>query len=302
MDWNCIKCGVQNEAVHSFCWNCGIKDSIELSSKSTELKEFLAYVIPQEKDAILKSKALIVLVGLLFLANFLIARSFGCLFSIPLMLLVGSLILATRRRARRFKINPHQRLLEDKRPPILYLRPFQADVDSELVRSNETLEELLVSVLDEIGPPVAVGVPGEDLPALGAIRLHFPHREWQGKVRTLMSISQLVVIQAGFTEGVEWELTTSLRLLNPKRVVISFLSWQAINPNRCQSNYEVFLMLAERAFGKKYDLFPKHIGNGYFMYFDDEWVPSLSALDLDRNKVTVNSIRSALEPIFRRFT
>lgn len=305
MGWNCTKCGVHNEAVQNSCWRCwaerGSIPSLE-ELRSPELENFLAYVKPQKEHATLKSIAFLVLAGSLFLIGGAVGPRLGCLFSIPLIFAVFSLVRSARRHARRYRTDPHQKLLRDRRPPVLYLRPFKADEESELASSNETLEEKLISQLEGIGPAVAVGVPGEDLPALGAIRFYFTHSEWQEKVETLMSISQLVVIHAGFTEGVEWELKTSLKLLNPKKVVISFLSWQALDPRRCQSNYEVFLMLAERVFGKKYELFPKRIDNNYFMYFDAEWAPSFSGPETDRYKVTPRDIRTALEPIFRNAT
>jgi uncharacterized integral membrane protein len=182
MNWYCEKCRAVNEAVHryQFCWNCGTaKSSIAATHQSLTVKDFSAYINPQKEGAFVKRTVLLSVIGLLLLISLLI---FGLLFLIavevevpitqlspPIGLVIGILILLMRRRARKHSTKSQQKMLEDKRAPILYLRPFTMDADSELVLGQKTLEELIVSVLNDIGPTVAVGVPGEDLPALGAI-------------------------------------------------------------------------------------------------------------------------------------
>jgi hypothetical protein len=120
----------------------------------------------------------------------------------------------------------------DPRPPILYLRPFKADgirfsslrvwadranrfVNSininrmmyadEPPASLRTGEELIVSLIDPLGPVVAVGKPGERVPPVGAARLYLGD-EWRDVVRDYMKRSQLVILFAGSTTHFAWEI------------------------------------------------------------------------------------------------
>jgi hypothetical protein len=111
-------------------------------------------------------------------------------------------------------------LLEDQRSPVLYLRSFE-DEDRLSVE-----EEELARVLRHVGPFVAVGRPGEALPALGAARMYLTDDEWQGEVERLMHQASLVILLAGRTPGLGWELRKCRELLNPLRLVILIPSEQ----------------------------------------------------------------------------
>jgi len=183
------------------------------------------------------------------------------------------------------------------------MRPFLADKESEqyevatTFRMNKTAEDKLVSVLDNFGPVVAVGMPGEEIPPLGAVRLYFEDTEWRNKVEALIMISQLVVIEAGFTDALEWEISTAIRAHRPGQIIISFLSSHVLHPSECQRYYEIFLILAGRLLSMPLSEFPQQISNGYFMYFDDDWTAHLSAPTMKSTKITPDSIKSALNPI-----
>jgi hypothetical protein len=110
---------------------------------------------------------------------------------------------------------------KDPRPPVLYLRSFQDDpiaAQGELHYSipgphgsqplslvAETEEEQLAQVMNEIGPFVALGRPGEMLPEIGAARTYTSNDEWQSKVLNLMGQAKLVVLRAGDTSSFLWE-------------------------------------------------------------------------------------------------
>src|SRR5687768_5026456 len=101
-----------------------------------------------------------------------------------------------RKVGKRYRFNPTRTLRSDRRPPILFLRSFKDDSFGNRLREDwRTPEELLVSVLGATGPVVAVGMPKEKLPILGAVRLYFEDDEWQKQVSALMKMSRLVVIQ-----------------------------------------------------------------------------------------------------------
>lgn len=106
----------------------------------------------------------------------------------------------------------------DKRPPILLLRSFQDDailianerfwghrflgVKDELVR----LEEVLAEALYAYGPLVALSNPQDDLPRLGAARDNIANAEWQDAVEAHMGEASRIVLVAGATPSLRWEV------------------------------------------------------------------------------------------------
>jgi hypothetical protein len=132
-------------------------------------------------------------------------------------------------------------LAKDPRPPILYLRPFKADkirystmysrlywvrfvvrqgtLFLRIVRGEPNMyvgedpvssaggsgEELVVSLLDPLGPVIAIGRPKERIPPAGAARLYVGD-EWKDVVHDLLNRAQMVLMFAGRTPHFEWEL------------------------------------------------------------------------------------------------
>jgi hypothetical protein len=96
----------------------------------------------------------------------------------PLQLALGveAIKLAKRASAPRAE----ELVTRDPRAPILYLRRFALDSKASLVRTGQefgslvfntkTDEELVAEVMNEIGPCIAIGRPGEKLPHLGFAR------------------------------------------------------------------------------------------------------------------------------------
>ena len=114
-------------------------------------------------------------------------------------------------------------------PFTLYLRAFtddslqaaQAPRPLSSMRDNR-YETKLISALAPIGPVVAVGAPGEELPPSGARRLYLDHTVWQDRVRSLMERARAVVIVVGETEGVWWEIENVFEIVDPARVALVF--------------------------------------------------------------------------------
>jgi membrane protease YdiL (CAAX protease family) len=127
-------------------------------------------------------------------------------------------------------------LSTDTRPPVVYLRPFQDDsfagqgvVEPDIPGPHptylpiwvpETEEEQLAQVMNEIGPFVAVGRPGETLPHIGAARMYLEHDEWKDDVLRLISSAKLVVLRAGETGSFLWEFEAVLKHVAPEKIVV----------------------------------------------------------------------------------
>jgi hypothetical protein len=111
------------------------------------------------------------------------------------------------------------RLLEaDERAPILLLRSFSDDAKQIPakglatralflgLRGKKRLEAAVADELARLGPFVAIGRPGEVLPQLGAARAYFGDDEWQIAVAGWIARARLIVMIAGTTSWVQWEL------------------------------------------------------------------------------------------------
>jgi TM2 domain-containing membrane protein YozV len=111
----------------------------------------------------------------------------------------------------------------DPRPPVLYLRSFVAD-DQPLLTFAYTAavseEQEIAFAMDRIGPFIAIGKPGERLPELGAARLYVADDEWRSVVGEMMRDAALVVIRAGETPNLWWEIEETMKRCPRQRVII----------------------------------------------------------------------------------
>jgi hypothetical protein len=290
MAWNCAQCGERIRAKYTFCWHCGspnVLPRISKTDRNLTLKDFANYARSRPKRFIFYSIALglAALIVLLILVNgilFIIeeAKEEGLsVFSLSMFAFYLGIFILLLRRSKRYMINSQKILLKDARSPILYLRAFLEETDAVgAYRDGAKSDETLALALKNVGPLVAVGKPGDNLQPLGAVRLYFDHDEWQENIEALMSLSQLVIIQAGYSSkldqsGLEWEMLTAMKELKPEQLVYSFLSWQELSKRSRQHEYEIFAMQYRRVTGR--DL-PELIGGAYFLYFDQDWRPCLS--------------------------
>nr|ALS90558.1 MetaGeneMark_Unknown Function [uncultured bacterium] len=127
-------------------------------------------------------------------------------------------------------------LLTDRRRPIIYLRSFYEEAEPDAIYYDKAkTDETLAQVLKTTGPLIAVGKPGDKLQPLGAIRVYFNDEVWQENVEVLMAMSRLVIIQAGLSPGLKWEMATARKLLKPEQLLFTFLSWQELDGDLRQS-------------------------------------------------------------------
>ena len=122
--------------------------------------------------------------------------------------------------------------------PVLYLRSFKADLRGQpagpsgggalpaliVQLSRKSFEDKLAAALSNIGPFIAVGSPWEQDPPSGAARLYLSNEEWKPRVEELLNAAACVVIQAGGSPGLVWELETIVHKCDPTKVVIALPS------------------------------------------------------------------------------
>jgi hypothetical protein len=214
------------------------------------------------------------------------------LYTLPLLipfLLYYAAVDTCGRLGLRYRVDAPRALEAEGRAPILYLRSFHYEnSDRSLGGSrarysffeNENDDEVLALALREVGPLVAVGRPGGGVPPLGAVRLYFRDEEWRRRVAELIDISRLLVIQPGYTDGLEEEMKIA-KGLPPEKVIYSFLAWQHQGRRWRAAEYQMFSMQVRRIYGCR---LPEKVGNAYFLYFTrsgqggEGWTPHLVGL------------------------
>lgn len=213
-------------------------------------------------------------------------------------------------RGRRMRAVPATALLADgAQPPVLFLRSFD---DDDLVDPTPPMvplgdlferryEESVCGALASIGPMVSIGRPGNTLAQLGGARLFVPDHAWQTAVKYLRQRAAAVVLVVGRTEGLWWEIQSSMREVPPERLLFFFpyveetrrrrSIWQRffhVNPSRMPLLSRAFKrMEAERQ--SRYDLFREHVqplvpaplpesmGTSQFIDFTSDGKPRLLA-------------------------
>jgi hypothetical protein len=67
---------------------------------------------------------------------------------------------------------------------------------------------------------IAIGQPGEPLPTPGAARLYVRADEWREAVLSWMAQARLVILRAGCTPGVVWEIDAALSNVRAERLLL----------------------------------------------------------------------------------
>lgn len=150
-----------------------------------------------------------------------ISRSTSSSFVLIVILLLPFLPKLLRRARRLEALAGQEAVALDKRPPILILRSFRDDeilveggalvVQAEATEKDQrdkkhTLEEELATALSGRGPVIALGIPGEKMTPLGAARDYASANDWQNAIRQMMRDAQAIVVIAGTSPGLGWEL------------------------------------------------------------------------------------------------
>ena len=171
--------------------------------------------------------ALIIFGGVIYVAAGGVDESLSALIAIPFI--VGGILLHYRGRQHeaRAKAETAGGARLDSQPSVLYLRSFQTDPSTayqKLTAGWTTEEEELRNVLRPFGDMVAIGQPGERLPVPGATRMYASQSEWKRVVLESMQSAPLVVLRAGSSPGLLWEMGQAIRTLQPERLLILVLN------------------------------------------------------------------------------
>ncbi len=153
-------------------------------------------------------------------------------------LFIGYLIL---RKGKKYSVEGGESVLKrDTRPPVLYLRSFNDEVEdrsmAKYVKNISTSnkkdlaltmpsvgfreQDALGYVFRKIGPYIALGKPGEKLPELGSSKIYVPNESWQNAIRDYFKKSILIIFRAGKTEGLKWELQELVQTVAPRKIVM----------------------------------------------------------------------------------
>lgn len=135
------------------------------------------------------------------------------------------------------------------------------------------VEECIVDDLQQLGSVVAIGRPGETLPELGASRLYARDDEWQSRVLEMLHRASAVVLVAGDSQGVKWELREVLSSVPLDRIALYLPFWTEKNTGAAFDAYTRFLKENEELLPCE---FPTRYERAMFLCFDrrdDRWYP-----------------------------
>jgi hypothetical protein len=194
-----------------------------------------------------------------------------------------------------------EKLAQDTRPPVLYLRSFRDEaLDAahgeqriSFLPSLVTQEEELVEALEKIGPTVAIGQPNEPLPEVGAARMYVEAAQWKDAVVDMMGKACLVVIRAGESEGLLWEEEQVLQRMQPQQIVF-ILPDDAQSYRKLRSRLNPHLAIKLPAF-EEWDE-ANRASLRAVLYFQPGWKPKM--VDMAQMDVPFKrAVRIALKPV-----
>jgi hypothetical protein len=142
-------------------------------------------------------------------------------------------------RSRRYlQVSADVLLRADKRKPVLYLRSFADDEKAGYIIINESqlldfsVETRLSNYFIRYGPFVAVGSPRDTVPQIGAARAKLSDEGWQDAVVNWIIEAQTIVMLAGKTNWVTWELRNIIERQLTSKLLLIFPSGNFIRRSK----------------------------------------------------------------------
>jgi hypothetical protein len=185
---------------------------------------------------------------------------------------------------------------------------------------TETYEETLAKVLRDAGQLICIGHPKEPLPQPGALRLYYRNRDqgWKNIVLGLLPCAELVVLRAGKTNGLAWEIQQVREFLPPGRfvcVILGDLAHRLASLKVLEDTLGLDIDSPDEFFDPNQTArfqtarHDARFNLGYVVQFDNDWKPSLTEIPMlisewkyywyDTTKAD-NKFRLALRPVFQR--
>jgi hypothetical protein len=198
------------------------------------------------------------------------------------------------------------KITSDSKPHVLYLRSFATDPSFGTTAAGIfsgwlTPEEQLDEALQPFGEFVAIGKPGDTLPTPGAARLYASDAEWKKTVTDQIQTARLIVIRAGTSGGLLWELQEAIHIVNPKKLLILILEMG-------KNDYESFTKEADQIFNATFPRFHdlKRFGTiSGFVRFSSDWSPKFLPLRAPFFSVFYKPNRAlftfTLRPVFEEY-
>lgn len=198
-----------------------------------------------------------------------------------------------RRRKRRQRAATRvDDLARDRRPPVVYLRPFGDDGSAPPISALfyalfqplavrlprlPTYEEILATQLDYLGPLVALARPRESLPELGATRIKAPEAAWRDTVEALLGRCRLVLFRAGDTANLLWELRTVVQRVSPEKLIIYLQMGSEEDSGVQRARYNRFRRESAGIFPHPLPEMPGRARRNRFLFFGPAWQPRFAA-------------------------
>lgn len=163
---------------------------------------------------------------------------------------------------------------QDERRPILLLRSFRDDRLMAprrrryfiwVVSAARRFEQAIAGSFEAFGPLIAIGEPGEKLPQIGAARTYLSDREWQEAVLGWINESLIIVMIAGSTQWIQWELHRILDKERSRHLLI------LIPPDSSQARF-----LKLRRVSSRKDRWANVLAS----LAGTEWSPALRSIDI----------------------
>lgn len=198
------------------------------------------------------------------------------LFAVPLALFF---LARLKTQLERMKSRSAVKALESRKAkrPTFYLRSF--DLDERIAKPSfirnfyplPNAEQRVATQMNRLGPLIAIGRPGEKLPALGAARFYVSDELWQAKVADVVKASQLVIWVTGLSEGLRWEISHLIESVPPEKLVL----WAHPHMLRAgaaerEAEWRNFLEALGPVFPKP---LPEFLGDARFICFAEDWTP-----------------------------
>ena len=164
-------------------------------------------------------------------------------------------------------------------------------------RSVEFDEQLfLANLFNQIGPYIAIERPNRmrwwrTWSDVGSAKLRVPDSQWQEKVLRLIEASSIVVVEAGSSVGLLWELVQVVSLAPPRKVLLILPEREREYHRFCRNSLSIFPVAL-----------PPYFPDLRFVIFDDEWKPVMLRGEAALEEDSLLGVRYAtvLQPFFER--